>query len=87
MAPVYFTVFVLSALGSLSFYILLSGVALQDDLLLALRFAGNDAIKGPREGAVGLAAEGHVGRTGLYTQYGWGETWASARVRRAERRD
>ena len=36
MAPVYFTVFVLSALGSLSFYILLSGVALQDDLLLAL---------------------------------------------------
>ena len=36
VAPVYFTVFVLSALGSLSFYILLSGVALQDDLLLAL---------------------------------------------------
>ena len=36
VATVYFTVFVLSALGSLSFYILLSGVALQDDLLLAL---------------------------------------------------
>ena len=36
VAPVYFTVFVLSALGSLSFYILLSGVALQDDLFCSL---------------------------------------------------
>ena len=64
-------------------------VAMQHRLhgLLCVSLAGDDAIKGPRESAVGLAAEGHVGRTGLYTRYGWGETWASARVRRAERRD
>ena len=61
-------------------------VAMQHRLhgLLCVRLAGDDAIKGPRESAVGLAAEGHVGRTGLYTQCGWGETWASARVRRAD---